>query len=225
MFKRFLGIALIGILFIQMNVFAFQETIPTENEIIIKRLVPELFKDDSLTVSRGVCIMSLMRVLGVDRAAADYYANANYFLPVFLDIDFEDVNAGYIIVSKFGGVSVGEPKNETNPITNFCSERNVTVRECLAFMLRCLKDQKQVEWGNVMRDSVQIGLLKTEELNELSADDALLKRDFVILLSRMLNMNRYLYWPAEEMQNGRSKSMQTDTSKSVRYFDRFAEEF
>lgn len=208
MFKRFLIAVFVAVMLFQVSVAAFQEPASAENEALIQKLIPELFEGDGLTVSRGVCIMSLMRVLGVDRAAADYYANANYVLPVFLDIDFEDVNAGYIIVSKFGGVSVGEPKNKTNPITNFCSERNVTVRECLAFMLRCLKDQKQVEWGNVMRDSVQIGLLKTEELNELSADDALLKGDFVILLSRMLNMNRYLYWPAEEPGNGHSKSMQ-----------------
>ena len=70
-----------------------------------------------------------------------------------------------------------------------------------------------------MTESVQIGLLQKDEADGLAEDSPLLSKDFHTLLSRMLNMNRYLYWPTEEPQDGLSKSMQTDTSGSIKYFE------
>ena len=86
-------------------------------------------------------------------------------------------------------------------------------------MLRCLKDSNGIVWDNVMTDSMEIGLLQKDELDSFAADAPLLNKDFYTLLSRMLNMNRYLYWPIEEPQAGHAKSMQIDTSKSIKYID------
>lgn len=219
MVKNILVIVLVISIFTQVDVIAAQEMYTCKNEEVLESLMPVLFEKESSKISRGCCIMVLMKILGVDNVTAAWYANADYYVPVFSDLEYDDVNAGYIIVSKFGGVSVGIQKNEYDPIHAFYSKRDVTNRECLTFMLRCLKNADLVNWDTVMEDSVQIGLLQENELGSFVADAPLLNKDFYTLLSRMLNMNRYLYWPTEELQAGHAKSMKIDTSGSIKYID------
>ena len=219
MVKNILVIVLVISMFAQVDVLAAQETYTCENEEVLKQLMPFLFETESSTISRGVCIMSLMKILGVDNTTAVSYANADYYAPVFSDLEYDDVNAGYIIVSKFSGVSVGIQRNEYDTIHDFYSKRNVTIKECLTFMLRCLKDSNSIVWDNVMTDSVKVGLLEEDELDFYVANDPLLNKDFCVFLSRMLNMNRFLYWPTEESPAGYAKSMQIDQTNSITYID------
>lgn len=184
---------------------------------VIKTIAPYAVQNENDKISRGDCITAIMKLVGVDKEIADEYGNSYYYEPVFDDVyGHGPENDGYIFIAKFSDVATGVGRNDFEP------DRDVTVQECLAFMLRCLKGPENVTWENVMTDSVQIGLLQKDESDSLAADALLLNKDFCTLLYRMLNMNRYLYWPIEEPPAGRKK-MQVDTTNSIKYFDWFKE--
>lgn len=200
------------------DVSASDSTKYDEYNNVIVSIAPYISNIDNQKITRGNCIATIMKLIGVNKEAADKFANANYNNPVFYDIGDDDLNAGYIILAKFSDVAVGVNIDRRN-IGYFEPKRNVTVKECLTFMLRCLKDSDSVVWENVMTDSIKIGLLQEDELDIFVADAPLLNKDFCTLLSRMLNMNRYLYWPTEELQTEYANSMQIDISKSITYID------
>ena len=200
-------------------VITFQGTYACGSEVDFEKIAPFLYENDDSTISRGMCIMSLMKILGVDDTTADFYASADTCRQVFSDLEHDDPYCGYIIVAKSSGVAVGIQKDEYDDIHAFESERNVTVKECLAFMLRCLTDCKLISWDNVMDESVKAGLLQYTELDSCHANEFIKNEQFYTLLSRMLNKNRYLYWPTDEPAYGGSKSMQFDFTDSIKYAD------
>lgn len=185
---------------------------------IIKSIAPNALINEDGKISRGDCVSIIMKLIGVDREIAKIYGNGFYDQPVFEDVNGGGENDGYIIIAKFSGVARGVDK-APNGVNNFAPNRDVNVKECLAFMLRCVKNSNDVGWDNILTDSVQIGLLRKDELNIFVADAPLLNKEFCTLLYRMLNMNRYLYWPAEEPQAGYAKSMQIDQTGSLKYID------
>ena len=186
---------------------------------IIREISSHIHENEDLSIKRGDCIATIMRVIGVDTNTANRYANAAYDQPVFLDLKRDDPNLGYIIIAKFNGVAIGMQRSNHDVIFDFKPEKSITVKECLTFMLRCLIDIESVSWNDVMENSVKVGLLQEEELDFYVADALLTNKQFYVLLNRMLNKNRYLYWPIEDSPVGYAKSMQTDTSRSITYID------
>ena len=201
-------------LFLNLSVSASDST----EDNIMKIIAPYVAENKNATITRGDCVATIMKLIGADKEISEEYANAFYDQPVFNDIG-DDVNAGYIILSKFSNVSVGVQRNEYDIIHDFFPKRNVTVKECLTFMLRCLTDSKLVMWDNIMEDSIKMGLLQENELDSYIADEPLQNNQFYTLLGRMLNKNRYLYWPTEEPPAGHAKSMQVDITNSIKYID------
>ena len=85
MLKRFIFFFFIISIIAQVNVSANQDTYTCENEKVLKQLLPNLFQEQNSTISRGDCVTSLMKILGVDNTTAARYADADYYAPVFLD--------------------------------------------------------------------------------------------------------------------------------------------
>lgn len=212
-------------MFTNIGVFASDDSTNDKMVNIIKDISLHIIENGNASIKRGDCITTIMRVTGVDLNAADRYANAVYDQPVFLDLKYDDPNLGYIIIAKFNGVATGIPRDEYDVIFDFKPEKSITVKECLTFMLRCLTDSELVLWDSIMEDSVKMGLLQENELTYYVADQPLQNNQFYTLLCRMLNKNRYLYWPTEEPLNGYAKSMQVDATKSIKYIDWLAEKF
>lgn len=183
---------------------------------IIKSIASDVAEDEK--VSRGNCVTSVMKLIGVDRNTARKYADMDFDQPVFYDMCDDDLNAGYIILAKFAGVAVGVNIDIRN-IGNFESDRDVTIKECLAFMLRCLTDKNIVTWDNIESQAKEVGLITEEEYNSFEFNESLTGMLFCKFLSRMINMDRYLYWPTDEPQLGHEKSMQIDTSRDITYID------
>lgn len=211
-------------MFTSIEVFASPDSANDKMINIIRELSSHITENEDSSIKRGDCIATIMRVIGVDTNTANRYANAVYDQPVFLDIGIDDINDGYIIIAKFADVATGVDIYQFGA-NNFAPHKNVTVKECLAFMLRCLTDSKLVLWDSIMEDSVKMGLLQENELTYYVADQPLRNNQFYTLLCRMLNKNRYLYWPTEELLNGYAKSMQVDVTKSIKYIDWLAEKF
>lgn len=218
MIKKFAVFMTIFCLFISCKVSASEITEYEEYQNVIEQIAPCIFNDANENITRGDCIVSIMTLIGVDEKAAEHYANCLYHTPIFYDIGYDKVEEGYIIAAKFANVANGVNVDRTG-VGNFEPNRTVTVKECLTFMLRCLIDSELVSWDNIMEDSVKIGLLQENELNFYIADEPIQNNQFYIFLSRMLEQNRYLYWPEDEPLGGHGNSMQTDTSRSITYLD------
>lgn len=199
-----------------------------EYQELIEEIAPYDFDDG---ISRLECIAAIMKVVGVDESTAFIAANADYMVPVFEDVDSYDSNTGlgnvevgYVYVARRVNVVIGV----YNPyfdygVRRFEPERNITVKETLTAMLRCLIDPDMVSWENVMKESVKFGLLKENELNEYIAEESLQSYQFYTLIHRLLNSARYRYYPIEKPNNGWAKTMVIDTSNSMRYVDWYLE--
>lgn len=220
--KIFIGVILLS-LFINLGVYASDYSVNQQIDDAIED-VTSYITDDNAAISRSDCITTIMKIIGLDKDTADRYGRAGYDQPVFLDVGIAETgaNTGYIYMAKFSGIAIGVSSNDRY-ITNFEPHRNVTIKECLTYMLRCLKDQKTIEWDNIVDDAEEIGLLNKEEVISLNFNEDLSGDYFKKLLSRMFNMNRYLYWPIEEPNNGYSKEEKIDQTNSMSYIDWFLE--
>jgi len=186
-----------------------------ENVGTILTAIVSYSNNASSLVTRSECIEMIMTVTGVSEQAAIDLATADYDAPIFSDVPRHDhVLDGYIVEAYFAGVALGVGAKNAPPDT-FDPDRNATIRECLTFMLRCLKNPNEVSWESVMEDSVEEGLLTEEELISFSADDPLDGEQFSALLQRMLWKNRYLYWVPE--RPGYAPHMEVDSTDSIRY--------
>lgn len=210
-------------LFINLGVYASDYSVNQQIDDAIED-VTSYITDDNAAISRSDCVTTIMKIIGLDKDTADRYGRAGYDQPVFLDVGIAETgaNTGYIYMAKFTGIAIGVSSNDRY-ITNFEPHRNVTIKECLTYMLRCLKDQKTIEWDNIVDDAEEIGLLNKEEITSLNFNEDLSGDYFKKLLSRMFNMNRYLYWPIEEPNNRYSKEEKIDQTNSMSYIDWFLE--
>lgn len=197
--------------------YASETFVENQMNVAIKYIAPYVIENGIEPVTRGDCIATIMKMLGVNIETANHYANAVYDQPVYSDLEIFDEKTGYIIISKFCNVSCGVQRSEYDTIGDFQSERIISVKECLTFMLRCLKKSDSVIFDNVPDDSVSMGLL--EEIEAKDCDKPLQNTQFYTLLCRMLNMNRYLYWSTEQPLAGVAKETKTDQGGSIRYID------
>ena len=198
---------------------------------VIKQIAPYITEDESSTVTRGNCITTIMKIVGIDKEVACWNATSEYDPPVFHDIERGDILVGYIVQAKFINVATGTAVGVTGAKV-FEQDREVTIKECLAFMLRCLDDTDKFAWNDIMERALEYGLLDEPDRSFYGAGgEKLTSKDFAKLLSRMLNSKRYLYWPngpTEPMPGlpdgatpppGWSKTVQKDASRSISYMD------
>ncbi len=124
------------------------------------------------TISRGDCLASIMKLIGLRQETADRYFDVDFYKPVFAD-EYDDpnylYNYGYLLYAQSYGVATGVYAEALHAY-KFEPKRDVTIKECLTFMLRCLKDPKDVEWGNIMSDAEDMGLLTREEARKFTGD-------------------------------------------------------
>ena len=138
MFRKTLCSIIIVFMFINTLVYASDDFKDDKTDKIIKYISVDITKNENETITRGECITAIMKILGTDEKAAAGYSKAVYDQPVFSDLNYDDQNMGYIIIAKFSDVAVGIKMDKYDDIHSFESERDVTVKECLTFMLRCL---------------------------------------------------------------------------------------
>ena len=208
------------------RVFALNDLANNKEDSIIAKIAPYVMEGEKNPVRRIDCIVTIMKLIGMDSDAENKYMNIMWDRPIFSDFYSnesvypftDDNNEGYIVAAYMAKVVVGTKIYEGYESPSFEPKRSVTVKECLALMLRCLTDPETVSWCNVMQDSVKIGLINEDELTDYIAENPLKSGQFYTLLCRMLNMKRYLYWPATNV-SAYEKSMETDKTESITYID------
>ena len=193
----------------------------------INSVAPYTVNGEENSISRGDCVASVMKIVGVDKETEKMYNSVYFDAPIFMDVTGHRscINDGYIIPAKYAKVAIGVQRYDVfgNPysVILFEPHQNVTIKEALAFILRCLTDSSTLSWDNTMEDAVKYGLITQDELTDCEPDSELTNGQFRIFLRRMLNSPRYLYWPTEYDNVYGSKTAKTDITGSMKYIDWF----
>ncbi len=156
--------------------------------LYIMSVAPYIVEEESC-IERGRCVTTIMKLMGVDRETADVIAyNTDYYEPPFEDMNsLIDENCGYIYAAKSCNIANGIPDKYGQRV-KFEPYKKVTIRETLAFILRCINEPDSLLWENTIEDSVKYGLLKEEELETYNFDAPIRNKEFYILLCRMINI-------------------------------------
>lgn len=152
------------------------------------------------TVSRKQCVSSIMKMLGMsEKSAKAAVFEYCYYQNPFEDLSWNDTDEGYVIAAK-DFITAGVGTSDQGSGKNFEPERAVTVKECLAFMLRCLKGFDCVAWDSIENDAEEAGLLKNGEVKKDSINNSITGELFLTLMERMLNMNRHLFCLSDDKE-------------------------
>jgi hypothetical protein len=164
-------------------------------------------------VTRGKCIEAIMRLIGGDIEANNYFTEASPSLMKYIDSydnENRDEHWGYIYYSFWMNISYGEDKKDevTDRIEYyFYPKRIVTLKEATAFVVRSLEKypDRQGLWYNDETEQIpslektftkgrQIGIIKTNDsFYTAYGSKTLTYHDLIILLNRMLEQPRYWY--------------------------------
>lgn len=193
-------------------------------EEIIYNAAPYIFDDETENIKRDECIASIVKMIGMNDDIAKSYTQAHFNPPPFSDIIGNEKNAGYIFAAYLPGIAKGDKRGyyengeffeRGGPFRRFS---DVTTKETLAFLLRCLEVGDSLLWENTMDDSVKYDLLNEDELEFYVEEELITEEQFHLLLRRMLDMKRYIYWPKEPM-DGSFRFAQYDKERSIVYID------
>ena len=104
----------------------------------------------------------------------------------------------------------------TNTDYFFFPKQAITVKECLALMIRCLQSEKYV-FDLTIETATSIGLINEQDDFIQNPDAHISQNDFITLIGRLLQQKRYKYYGVE---NGRFRyEGNIDEERSVSYHD------
>ena len=203
------------------------------NKFLLRYAAPSIFENMSDNLSRGLCVSSIMRVIGVDEKSAFRVDDALYESFPYHDEDLMPPVSAYVRLSKrcistgysnlprsYVSLGIIDPDDtETAEYDYFLPNKDVTIKECLTFMLRCIKKREDVKWDSVMDDSVSVGFLTADERERIDEDAPITKGQFSRVLSRLFGMKRYLYYVPDETD----EMFEYDENRSISYADMFEE--
>ena len=162
-------------------------------------------------VSRTQCVVSIMRILGMTDSAADRICDRDIENPIFEDILGIKTEEGYIILAGEKELVSGYGYRYYR---TFCPNRSVTLKECVAIMVRCLSENP----GNLeesYKKAEEIGLISKDDIFYDKGDEFLEKENFHILLYRMINQKRCKYF--EELVQYESKEINSEQVTYITY--------
>lgn len=179
----------------------------------------ELYRTD--TVTREECLVAIIRVIGATDETIENLNGADV-------ISFADTTSfSYFECARLSGIAYGEeceveyPTERTmhtlkNTDFFFFPERAVTVKECLAFMNRCLQSEK-IDFDLTVEKAKDNGLINDRDSFIKNPDDYISHDDFFVLLERLLQEKRYKYYGCEN--NVFDMNASKDENRSMTYLE------
>lgn len=176
---------------------------------------------NSDTITREECLIAIMRVIGATDEGIEKL-NGNDF------IAFADTEAfSYFGCAYASGIAYGEecavdyPTERTSHTLKntdffFFPKRAITVKECLAFMIRCLQSDK-TDFDLILEEAKGIGLINDKDDFIQNPNSIISQDDLYVLLGRMLQQKRYKYYSKEN--NGFNMNESVDEEKSMTYLE------
>lgn len=195
------------------------------NENILSQLniINENMFENENTVTREECLTAIIKTLGVTDENVKNL-DGSYFV-AFVDSSFYS----YIGCAYLSYIAYGEECEVITPTYNsshtrkntdyfLFPKRKVTVKEVLAYMVRCLEESKEnIDINITYEKSKEYGLINENDIFTQNPDMEISKNDFYTLLERLLNQKRYKYF---EIVNGYFKmSGYVDEERSMTYLE------
>lgn len=169
----------------------------------------DFFKNEN--VNRVECITAILKIIGATPKTEEYYINANYTVPVFEDPDSGVYKGhGYALAAGVNGIAFGVPNHAgSSTYYSFCPLDNVTTKEAIAFILRCL--QPIADTNDSLDDSFikakETGMIQETDAFYSDKDSFLTPSDLCVLLQRMLYQPRYKYFDEGHLIIDKSSSV------------------
>ncbi|MBE7011372.1 MAG: hypothetical protein E7415_01715 [Ruminococcaceae bacterium] len=190
----------------------------TEHDLIKFGILDEdsFLNDD--TITREECLIAIMRVIGLTdndvnmMDGADCYAFVDVGPFTYIGCAWESrIAYGIECIVDFPTYRSSHTGKNTDYF--FFSDRDATITEALAFMIRCL-EKDEIDLDMAIEKAYQYGLLRTEDVFSEHLDSKINQRDFSILLDRLLQQKRCKYY---EAWHGIGHKI--DEERSISYID------
>ena len=211
--KKLLFIFLIAIIFNNNHTLASE----TNNDLLMFNIISNYsFEKDFVT--REEAIRALMKILGVTPKMSKLSTDVKYFGPLFNDFAYFRPSDGYVSIAGHERIALGS-------YGKFYPSRNITLKETIAFIMRCLEsndDSQNIDVTFNRAREIKL-ILNTDNFYTESGDENLTKDDFCLLLNRFLKQKRYVYFDPNESQPMNYFGLVRDENKSITYYE-FLEE-
>lgn len=198
-------ILIVAIMCFSANVNAYAENSETPKPMDMLADLNIIDKDgfsDPEAVSRKECLISVMRAIGATDEGIDSLGKT-YDLFTFADTKTRSYfGCAYVSHIAYGEeCAVSYPTYRTqhtqkNTEIFFFPDRAVTLKEALAFMVRCLEPGR-IELESAFEKAKDYGLIKADEELIQNADSQISQNEYCILLERFLHQRRYMYYNSE----------------------------
>lgn len=197
------------------------EPLEIKDMLVKLNILDENGFSDLDTITRGECLIAIMRVIGATDEEIGKLSGADF--EPFADT----APYSYFGCAAAGKIAYGEewvveyPTHRTahalkNTDFFFFPDRTVTAKECLAFMIRCLLSD-QTDYDLTIENAKEIGLINVKDRFIQAPDSPIGQDDFFVLLERLLRKNRYKYYGRV---NGVFKTEgNIDEARSVSYIE------
>ena len=219
--KTILLLLLVYVCLCGTSVYADNSDLEIKNKLIQLNIVDENGFSNPDAITREECLVSIMRVIGVTDEEVEKLNGADL-------ITFEDTAPfSYFGCAYLSGIAYGEecvvdyPTERTSHTLKdtdyfFFPKRIATIKECLAFMVRCLQSDEP-DYDLTIEDAKDFGLVSDEDVFVQNPNLPISQEEFFELLDRMLQQKRYKYYIRES--NVFRMYGYVDKAKSMTYLE------
>ena len=165
-------------------------------KVLQENNIVDEIKPRNTYINRKECIKGVMRVIGTTDEVANEWSNVSFYEPIFSDMAEED--NGYVIFAGVHRIALGIPEviaivsNEKYYDNNFKPDSTAKVKDCVAFIMRCIEERENAEdCDKLFSDAEEIGLISKND--SFYNDKYLYAYAYYNMLYRMLNEQRYYY--------------------------------
>ena len=165
-------------------------------KVLQENNIVDEIKPRNTYINRKECIKGVMRVIGTTDEVANEWSNVSFYEPIFSDMAEED--NGYVIFAGVHRIALGIPEviavvsNNKYYANNFKPKNSAKVKDCVAFIMRCIKERENIEnCDKLFSDAEKMGLISKNDSSY--SDKYLYAYAYYNMLYRMLNEQRYYY--------------------------------
>lgn len=195
------------------DVFGELDIASAKEEIDRLNICDTSLYDGENVITRNDCVSMILWAIGCPWNTAiegDTYGGE---LNIFLDAetDGDTFVEEYFVVNKtidrpdvieyaykYTDIICGEWSNYTELLPKnriyFNFNRAVTLKECAAFMVRCLGDFQGYDLDTTFSIATQMGLISDKDISYEKPDSPISPNEFFLMLQRFLHQKQYLYF-------------------------------
>lgn len=199
--KRLISAVLLITIFIgTLEVHADYDNVNKIKDMLTElNIVNENYFSNQDTVTRAECLVAIMRAIGVTDEDIEELNGAD--LTGFVDtFPYSYFGCAYLAKIAYGEECIVdyETYRTSHTLKNtdifFFPDRSVTVKETLAFMVRCLEENDEKDLAYSIEKAKEYGLIYSEDTFSNEIDSTMRQDDFYVLLDRFLHQKRYKYY-------------------------------